>query len=49
MALTADDHVDIGTLIGFAVQPTARPGNKPEYRRVLSLDPPMGPWWVVSA
>lgn len=36
MALTADDHVDIGTLIGFAVQPTARPGNKPEYRRVLS-------------
>ena len=35
MALTADDHVDIGTLIGFAVQPTVRAGNKPEYRRVL--------------
>jgi len=35
MALTAADHVDIGTLIGFAVQPTARAGNKPEYRRVL--------------
>jgi hypothetical protein len=36
MTLTAEDYVDIGTLIGFAVQPTARPGNKPDYRRVLA-------------
>ncbi len=28
---TADEQVDIGTLIGFAVQPTVRAGNKPEF------------------
>ena len=33
--LTETDHTDIGTLIGFALQPNQRPGRSPEYRRVL--------------
>lgn len=35
MALTQNDHTDIGTLIAYAVQPTQRPGRSQEYRRVL--------------
>jgi len=34
--LTADDHTDLGMLIGFALQPTLRPGRNHEYRRVLA-------------
>lgn len=33
--LTRADHTDLGVLIGFALQPTVRPGRSPEYRRVL--------------
>jgi hypothetical protein len=33
--LTQTDHGDIGTLIGFALQPTLRPGSRTEYRRTL--------------
>lgn len=34
--LTQTDYTDIGTLISYALQPTLRPGNRPEYRRVLA-------------
>jgi len=33
--LDQSDHCDIGTLIGFALQPTLRPGSRTEYRRTL--------------
>ncbi|MFC1421109.1 hypothetical protein [Streptacidiphilus cavernicola] len=35
MTLTQSDHIDLGTLIGFALQPTQRPGRSAEYRRLL--------------
>jgi hypothetical protein len=35
MTLTQNDHIDIGTLIAYAVQPAQRPGRSHEYRRVL--------------
>ncbi|MET9398449.1 hypothetical protein [Kitasatospora sp. NPDC002965] len=35
MTLTQTDHTDLGTLIGYALQPTQRPGRSPEYRRLL--------------
>lgn len=34
--LTAADHTDLGTLLGFALAPNQRPGRSPDYRRVLS-------------
>lgn len=34
--LTQSDHTDVGALLGFALQPTLRPGRSPEYRRVLA-------------
>lgn len=33
--LTQADHEDVGRLLGFALQPTLRPGRSPEYRRAL--------------
>jgi hypothetical protein len=34
--LTANDHDDLGTLLRYALQPTQRPGQNPEYKRVLA-------------
>jgi len=36
MTLTQSDHTDLGSLIGYALQPTQRPGRSPEYRRLLA-------------
>lgn len=36
MSTTLDDLVDVGRLIGFALQPTTRPSHAVEYRRVLN-------------
>ncbi|MEU8797781.1 hypothetical protein [Spirillospora sp. NPDC048819] len=36
MSLTQSDYTDIGTLVGWAMRPTQRPGRTPEYQRVLS-------------
>lgn len=36
MSLTQTDYTDIGTLVGWAMRPTQRPGRNPEYQRVLA-------------
>ncbi|MFE9101962.1 hypothetical protein [Actinomadura geliboluensis] len=36
MSLTQNDYTDIGTLVGWAMRPTQRPGRNAEYHRVLA-------------
>lgn len=36
MSLTQSDYTDIGTLVGWAMRPTQRPGRNPDYQRVLA-------------